>query len=202
MKKRGPFIAIIGLGMILVSFLIAQSVIPQADSTRSGELLVPAIFEGMFDHTTDETQIFPSQSYVFSYTTAKDDIPLLWGIQITNYQDGDRLSTRISNIFGDDFGTYQQKEPISFELFMVQKSDTYNFEVENNGNRPVSVIMMFSEDPDNSPAMTDPNSTFRSTLVPLAVSGILLMIGLIAVVIGVVLGIFDWKRGSKKTRYY
>jgi hypothetical protein len=202
MKKRGSIISIAGLVMMFVSFAIAQSVIPNADPTRSGEMLVPAIFEGMFDYTSDKTEIFPGQSYVFSFTATKNDVPLLWGFQNTNYQDGDKLTIKISNIFGDDFGTFVKIEPISFELFLVQKSDTYNFEVENNGDHPVSIIMMFSEDPDNSPAMTDPNSTFRNTVIPLAASGVLLMLGIIAIVIGIILGIFDWKRGSRQARYY
>lgn len=197
MKKRGPVIAMGGLVLLLVSFLIAQSILSETNPTTTGQILVPHILEGMFEQTTDETQILPGESNTFSYTATKEEVPLLWGLQITNYQEGDKVSIEITNIFGDNFGKHEQDEPVVFEMFKLPKSDIYNFMVTNNEKRPLSVIMMFSEDPNNSQAMTNPDSPFMKTILPLAVSGIMVISGVIALGIGVILTIVDWKQGSK-----
>lgn len=197
MKKRGPVIAMGGLVLLLVSFLIAQSILSETNPTTTGQVLVPHILEGMFEQTSDETQILPGESNTFSYTATKEGVPLLWGLQITNYQEGDKVSIEITNIFGDSFGKHEQDEPVVFEMFKIPKSDTYNFMVTNNEKRPLSVIMMFSEDPNNSQAMTNPDSPFMKTILPLAVSGIMVISGVVALGIGVILTIVDWKRGSK-----
>lgn len=197
MKKRGPVIAIGGSVLLLISFLIAQSILSETNPTTTGQVLVPHILEGMFEQTTDETQILPGESNTFSYTATKEGVPLLWGLQITNYQEGDKVSIEITNIFGDSFGKYEQDEPVVFEMFKIPKSDIYNFMVINNEKKPLSVIMMFSEDPNNSQAMTNPDSPFMKTILPLAVSGIMVISGVVALGIGVILTIVDWKRGSK-----
>ena len=62
---------------------------------------------------------------------------------------------------------------------------------------PLSVIMMFSEDPQNSQAMTNPDSPFMKTVIPLAVSGILVIAGISSLGIGIILSLVDWKRDSK-----
>ena len=197
MKKRGPVIAIGGSVLLLISFLIAQSILSETNPTMTGQVLVPHIFEGMFEQTTDETQILPGESNTFSYTATKNGVPLLWGLQITNYQEGDKVSIEITNIFGDNFGKYEQNEPVAFEIFKIPKSDTYNFMVANTEKRSLSVVMMFSEDPNNSQAMTNPDSPFMKTLLPLAISGIMVISGILAIGAGSILTIVDWKRGSK-----
>ncbi|MBM3896607.1 MAG: hypothetical protein FJ360_02535 [Thaumarchaeota archaeon] len=197
MKKRGPIISSCGLGLLLISFLIVQSALLETNSDMSGQLLVPDVFEGMFEYTTEETQIFAGESNTFSFSTTKEQVPLLWGLQITNFEDGDIASIEITNIFGDNFGKYKQDEPIAFEMFTIQKNDIYNFVVTNNAQRPLSVIMMFSEDPQNSQAMTNPDSPFMKTVIPLAVSGIMVIAGVLSLGIGIILSLVDWKRGSK-----
>jgi hypothetical protein len=197
MKKRGPIISSCGLGLLLISFLIAQSTLPETNYTMSSQISVPDVFEGLFEYTTEETQIFAGESNTFSFSTTKEQTPLLWGLQITNFQDGDSVSIEITNIFGDNFGAYKQDEPIAFEMFTIPKIDTYNFIVTNNAKRPISIIMMFSEDPHNSQAMTNPDSPFMKTVIPLAVSGIMVIAGIISLGIGVILSLVDWKRGSK-----
>jgi len=201
MKQRGPIISIIGIGMIFTSFLISQSLFPGSNPTTRGETLFPSLLEGMFDYTSDETQIFPSESESFSYTNTKSNVPLLWGVHILDYQNSDRISIMVSNIFGDNFGIFEQDEPIIFEMFIMPKNDVYNFEVVNNGNRPITLLIMFSEDPNNSPAMTDPNSALMTTVLPLAISGIIMMIGIFILVLGIIIVILDWKRGSNQPRY-
>lgn len=197
MKKRGPIISAGGLGLLLISFLIVQSTLLETNPAMSNQILVPDVFEGMFEYTTEETQIFAGESNTFSFSTTKDDVPLLWGLQIINFQNSDSVSVEITNIFGDNFGKHEQDEPIAFEMFMMPKSDIYNFMVRNNAERPLSVIMMFSEDPQNSQAMTNPNSPFMKTVVPLAISGILVIAGIISLGIGIILSLVDWKRDSK-----
>jgi len=187
MKKRGPIISSCGLGLLLISFLIAQSTLLETNSAMSGQILVPDVFEGMFEYTTEETQIFAGESNTFSFSTTKEGVPLLWGLQITNFQDGDSVSIETTNIFGDNFGKHEQDEP----------NDIYNFVVRNNAERPLSVIMMFSEDPHNSQAMTNPNSPFMKTVIPLAVSGIMVIAGIVSLGIGIIFSLVDWKRGSK-----
>ncbi|MBM3895185.1 MAG: hypothetical protein FJ359_01950 [Thaumarchaeota archaeon] len=197
MKKRGPIISSCGLGLLLISFLLAQSALLGTNPSMSGQIFVPDVFEGLFEYTTEETQIFAGESNTFSFSTTKEDVPLLWGLQITNFQDGDMVSIEITNIFGDNFGKYQQDEPIAFEMLTTPKTDIYNFVVTNNAERPLSVIMMFSEDPQNSQAMTNPDSPFMKTVIPLAVSGILVIAGILSLGIGIILSLVDWKRGSK-----
>ncbi|MBM3910870.1 MAG: hypothetical protein FJ356_04400 [Thaumarchaeota archaeon] len=197
MKKRGPIISAGGLGLLLISFLIVQSTLLETSLAMSNQILVPDVFEGMFEYTTEETQIFAGESNTFSFTTTKEDVSLLWGLQITNFQNGDSVSVEITNIFGDNFGKHEQDEPIAFEIFMISKNDIYNFVVRNNVERPLSVIMMFSEDPQNSQAMTNPNSPFMKTVIPLAISGILVIAGIISLGIGIILSLVDWKRDSK-----
>ena len=63
------------------------------------------------------------------------NVPVLWGIQILDFQQGDKLSINISNIFGDNYGEFIQKEPILFELIDILQSDTLNFEIQNIGSR-------------------------------------------------------------------
>lgn len=197
MKKRGPIISSCGLGLLLISFLLAQSALLGTNSSISGQIFVPDVFEGLFEYTTEETPIFAGESNTFSFSTTKEDVPLLWGLQITNFQDGDMVSIEITNIFGDNFGKYQQDEPIAFEMLTTPKTDIYNFVVTNNAERPLSVIMMFSEDPQNSQAMTNPDSPFMKTVIPLAVSGILVIAGILSLGIGIIISLVDWKRDSK-----
>jgi hypothetical protein len=60
---------------------------------------------------------------------------------------------------------------------------------------------MISEDPDNSNALSNPNSPFMNKILPLAISGILLIVGIIILLIGIVLSIMDWKniQNNKQT---
>ena len=110
---------------------------------------------------------------------------------------GEGAGRPLPNICGDNFGKYEQNEPVAFEIFKIPKSDIYNFMVTNTEKRPLSVVMMFSEDPNNSQAMTNPNSPFMKTLLPLAISGIMVISGVVALGAGVILTIVDWKRGPK-----
>ncbi|KFM19856.1 hypothetical protein AAA799P11_00385 [Marine Group I thaumarchaeote SCGC AAA799-P11] len=201
MKKRGPIIAISGIILVVISLSIAASAIP-TNVTGPGDFFVSSLFEDMFDEISDEIQIMPNDSAHFSYTTYSSDVPILWGIQILDYQAGDELSITISNIFGDDYGTFIQDEPILFEVLQISQSDTLNLEIKNLGVNDVTIITMFSEDPENSEAFTNPDSPVMNMVVPLMVSGILLVLGITVSIIGVIVILVDLKNNYDNKRNY
>lgn len=193
MKKRGPIVGIFGLILIIGSLLIMVSVFSTSNITDRDDFYIPSMFEGMFNQLSDDIQILPGESGYFSYSTKSSNVPLLWGIQIIDYQDGDKLSISISNVYGDDYGVFSQDEPIIFEILDITKSDTLNFEIQNQGSRIINAVVMLSEDPDNSGVLSNPHSPFMNKILPLAISGILLIIGIVTLLIGVILSFIDWK---------
>jgi len=201
MKKRGLVITTIGLVLIGISLSIAVSAVP-SNITGPNNLSMAAMFEGMFDEITDEIQILPDDFAYVSYDVSSSDAPLLWGIQIIDYTSGDMLSIKISNIFGDDYGEFTMSEPILFETLQIVQSDVLNFEIENIGSRPVNVIVMFSEDPENSDAFSNPNSPMMNMVMPLLVSGLLLVLGIIISIVGILLILLDLKNNLDDKRNY
>lgn len=202
MKKRGPIIGIFGLILVSGSILIMVSVFPTFDITGRDDFYVPSMFEGMFNQISDDIQILPGESGYFSYSTKSSNVPLLWGVQITDYQDGDKLSISISNIYGDEYGVFSQDGPIIFEMLDVTKSDTLNFEIQNHGSRIIHTVVMLSEDPDNSGVLSNENSPFMNKILPLAISGILLIIGIVILLVGVILSLVDWKNIQNNKRNF
>ncbi|MGI0057247.1 MAG: hypothetical protein ACREAK_07730 [Nitrosarchaeum sp.] len=192
MKKRGPIIGIIGSILIFGSLSIMVSVF-STNITDHSDSYILSTFEGMFDQISDNIQILPGESGYFSYSPKSSDIHLLWGVQVIDYHDGDKLSTSISNIYGDDFGVFPQDGPIIFEMLDITKSDTLNFEIQNHGSRIINVVVMLSEDSGNSDILSNTGSPFMNKILPLAVSGILLILGIITLLIGIILSLVDWK---------
>jgi len=201
MNKRGPIITIIGIVLVIISLSIAVSVVP-SNIAGSGDLHVSSLLEGMFSFVSDEIQIVPGDFAYVSYSTFLSDVTLLWGIQIVDYQSGDSLSIKISNIFGDDYGEFVLDEPILFEILEITQSDTLNLEIKNLGSRNVSVIAMFSEDPENSDAFSNPNSPVMNMILPLAISGVLLILGILILIIGIIVILVDWKNNQNSKRNY
>ena len=201
MKKRGLIISLAGITLIGISLLIAMSVIPStfSDSTTFS---VPSMFEGMFNEISNEIQIMPGDSAYVSYSTFSSDIPLLWGIQIIDFQFGDKLSIHISNIFGDSYGELIQDEFILFEVLQIEQSDTLNFEIKNLGSQNIIVIAMFSEDPENSDALSSSNSTVMNMMAPLVISGIMIILGILISIIGGIILLIDWKNIQDDKRNY
>jgi len=200
MNKKGIIISIIGILLIMISLSIATLSIPSSIS-KSDNFSVPLLFEGMFDDVSNEVEIMPGNSAYFSYSISSSNIPLMWGIQIIDYQSRDKLSIKISNIFDDDYGTFIQDEPILFEVLEITTSDTLNFEIENIGVEDVHVVMMFSEDPENSDALSNPNSPVMKMIFPLLVSGILVILGLVVLIVGLLVIFLDWKNYQNKRNY-
>ena len=109
MNKRGSIIAFVGFAMIFVSLIIAISAVP-SNIPESDTLLISSLFEGIFDDVSEPFSVTPGDVVYTSYSTYVSDIPLLWGIQIIDYQNGDKLSVNIENIFGDSYGHHVQSD--------------------------------------------------------------------------------------------
>ena len=201
MNKRGPLVSFLGFSLILISLIVAVSSVP-SELPKSESFLISSLFEDMFDHVSEPFKIVPGNVIYTSFSTYDSDIPLLWGIQILNYQNGDELSVKISNIFGDSYGEYIQSDSVYFETVFVEQSDTLNFEIENIGFEDVEFVIMFAEDPENSESLTNPNSPIAEMIVPLIVSGILLIVGIIVIIVGIILILFDLKNNFKNKKNF
>ena len=201
MKKYGPIIAFVGFSLILISLLIAISSVP-SDISEDETFLVSSLFEGMFDDVSETLQIMPGDVIYTSYTTSLSDVPLLWGIQIIDYQYGDMLYIQISNIFGDSYGEFIQNDSVLFTTTLIDQSDTLNFQIENTGTRIIDAVVMFSEDPENSDAFSNPNSPMMDMLLPLIVSGFLIILGILILLIGIIITILDLKNKLDNKRNY
>ena len=201
MKKYGPIIAFVGFSLILISLLIAVSSVP-SDISEDETFLVSSLFEGMFDDVSETFQIMPGDVIYTSYTTSLSDVPLLWGIQIINYQYPDKLSISVSNIFDDSYGEFIQDDSILFNTLLIEQSDTLNFQIENIGTRTVDVIVMFSEDPENSNDISNPNSPMMDMILPLIISGFLLISGIFILIIGIVVTILELKKFLENKKNY
>ena len=201
MKKYGPIIALVGFSLILISLLIAISSVP-SNISEDETFFVSSLFEGMFDDVSETFQIMPGDVIYTSYTTSLSDVPLLWGIQIIDYQYGDKLYIQISNIFGNSYGEFIQNDSVLFTTTMVDQSDTLNFQIENTGTRIIDTVVMFSEDPENSDAFSNPNSPMMDMLLPLIISGFLIILGIIILIIGIIVTILDLKNKLDSDRNY
>ena len=201
MKKYGPIITLAGFSLILISLLIAISSVP-SNISQDETFLVSSLFEGMFDDVSETFQIMPGDIIYTSYTTSLSDIPLLWGIQIIDYQYGDMLYIQISNIFGDSYGEFIQNDSILFTTTLIDQSDTLNFQIENTGTSIIDVVVMFSEDPENSDAFSNPNSPVMDMILPLIISGFLVILGITLLLIGIILTLLDLKNKLDNNRNY
>ena len=201
MNKRGPLISFAGSFLIMISFIVAVSAVP-AEVSNSESLLISSLFEGMFDDVSEPFQIMPGNMVYTSYSTYVSDIPLLWGIQIIDYQNGDKLSVNIENIFGDSYGHHVQSDSVLFERIFVQQSDTINFEIKNTGSREIDFVIMFSEDPENSDAFSNTDSSIMDMVLPLMVSGFLLILGIIVVLIGIIIILIDLKNSFENKKNF
>ena len=201
MKKYGPIIAFVGFSLILISLLIAISSVP-SDISEDETFLVSSLFEGMFDDVSETFQIMPGDVIYTSYTTSLSDVPLLWGIQIIDYQYGDMLYIQISNIFGDSYGEFIQNDSVLFTTTLIDQSDTLNFQIENTGTRIIDAVVMFSEDPENSDVFSNPNSPMMDMLLALIVSGFLIILGILILLIGIIITILDLKNKLDNKRNY
>lgn len=201
MKKRGLIIATVGLVLVAISLAMAVSTVP-SNITDPNDLSMASLFEGMFDQITSEIQIMPGELTYVTYDVSSYDTSLLWGVQIIDYNSGDALLIKISNIFGDDYGEFVMFEPILFKALEITTSDSLNFEIKNTGPNPVNVILMFSEYNENSDALSNPDSPVMNMIVPLLISGFLLVLGIIVAIISVIIILVDVKNNLDDKRNY
>lgn len=198
MKKRGLIIIGVGGIMIALAMVIAYSVLQRTERGLSSEGNFPSP-ENMFDDVSEKETISPGSAYTFSHTTTTSQVPMMWGLYITNYKPKNDVVVSISNIFDDKFGSYEEGDPIFIKSFVIPKVDTYNFYVENKGSESITVKMMYSENPEKSKTFTDPNSPFYKNIVPLATSGFLLILGIIVIISGTILSVFDLNRSRNRS---
>ena len=201
MNNRGSVIAFVGFGLIVVSLVIAISAVP-SDIPESETFLISSLFDGLFDDVSEPFQIMPGNVIYTSYSTYLSDVSLLWGIQIIDYQNGDKLLINISNIFGDSYGKFVQSDSVIFERIFVEQSDTLNFEIENIGNQDLDFVIMFTEDPENSDIFLNSDSSTMQMVVPLMISGFMLILGIIIIIIGIIIIMVDLKNNFKNKRNY
>ena len=201
MNNRGSIIAFVGFSMIVVSLVIAISAVP-SDIPESDTFLISSLFDGLFDDVSEPFQIMPGNVIYTSYSTYLSDVSLLWGIQIIDYQNGDKLLINISNIFGDSYGKFVQSDSVIFERIFVEQSDTLNFEIENIGNQDLDFVIMFTEDPENSDIFLNSDSSTMQMVVPLMISGFMLILGIIIIIIGIIIIMVDLKNNFKNKRNY
>ena len=190
---------IVGVLMIVFAASIAYLVFPKNQDINGNFFPSP---ESLFDNVSDKVTIDPGNVYSFPHTVSATKVPLMWGVHILNYQSDDSVGITISNLFGDKFGSFVEGDPVFIKSFVIQKVDTYNFNVENQGKGPITVVLMFTENPEKSKALTDPNSPFVKNIVPLAEAGFLLIVGIFVIISGIVLCVFDWRKGRNQSSRY
>ena len=193
MKKRGVIVSLAGVAMLVISFSIAISIL-ESSGISDNEFLLPDVLRDAFDQVSEKTQIQPGDTAYFSFDASSDTRTLLWGFQIMDSQMGEGLVISISNIYGDDFGQFTTNQPVFFETLEVTRSDVYNFNVENKGSDPVTLVMMFTENPDDSKSVINPNSPLGKSLLPLAASGTFFITGIVTTMAGIIIIIIDYRK--------
>lgn len=196
MRRRGLLIAGTGAAIFGISFLVANSIVesnlvgPEAPDMSS-------MFESMFNTVTDEIRVAPGDSVQVPYDIRASDKPTLWATHILDHRPGDSLLIVISDIFGDEHGRFVQKEEVKMDMVTAgQDAGALNFIITNTGDTTISVVAMFAEDPDSG--MFDPDSLVMSTMVPLAISATMLLVGLIVTVIGMAIFLIDLRRQQRR----
>ena len=193
MKKRGIIISLAGIAMLVISFSIAISIL-QRSGMSGDEFSLSDVLKDAFDQMSDKTQIQPGETSFFSFDASEGTKTLLWGLQILDSEIGDGVLISISNIYGDDFGTFTSNQPVFFETLEITKADVYNFNVKNKGTRPVTIVMMFTKNPDDSNLAIDPNSPLGKSIFPLAVSGTFFIVGIVTTIAGIIIIIVDYRK--------
>lgn len=200
MNKRGPVVTMGGLLLLAISIYFISEVAPASELNNSG-VFMSEMFEDMFDSVTEVQAIPEGGIGYFSYDPSGRDVPLLWGIQILDYQNSDRYSMTINNIYGDSFGTFRGSEPLVFDTVDMKDSSSLNFVITNTGTRTMEIRMMFTEDPENSKKLNSPSSPLNEVLIPLALAGFGLVLGIIILFVGSILSVYDWKNQQKKRNF-
>ena len=92
-----------------------------------------------------------------------------------------------------------QDDSVLFTTILIDQFDTLNFQIENIGIRTVDVVVMFSEDPNT---LSNPNPPMMDMVSLLMLSGFVIILGIILVIIGAIIMIFDLKNKLENKRNY
>ncbi len=197
MQKRGFYITLGGIFTVVISFVFAISLVSDMGFGNS-EFVMSDIMPEMFDEVSEKTNIESGESKIFSFDPGEGTNSVFWGIQIIDYKLGDSLSILISNIYGDDLGKFKTDQQTLFETIKIVKPEVYNFNVQNTGSGSINVVMMFTKNPESSEKFSNPNSPLVKTLMPLAISGIVLIIGIMIIVIGIIILVIDYRKKTSR----
>lgn len=208
MRRRGPVVGLAGAAITTGSFLALLSVVAGLDEiTVNGEMLsVRGLLDGAFTDVTDEALVFPGDAAEFRHAqygaaAGDPDAPLLWAVEIADYEEGDMFSVSVSDgLGGHVYGPRPSAEPVMVDTIGEPGADTLVFSVRNDGDRPVRAVMMFVDDPSEVDIFGDPDSPLLASLVPLAVSGLAMIAGMATMAAGAVISLVDWKRARGSGR--
>jgi len=200
MKRRGLYTACAGTVLFGVSLLAANSV---AESNFMGPagFDVSSIFDGMFDMVTDEITIIPGATERVSFAVESDGVPVIWAVHMTDYEPGDSLSIAAYGPSGNAYGRSTQIDEVTFEAVEQAREGPVDIEITNTGPEPVTITVMFSEDPENSEMFMDPDSPLNKLIFPLVIAGAALIAGLVVVIAGIVIFLMDMRRQQRVNRF-
>jgi len=196
MNKRGLVIAGVGAAIFGVSLVVAMSIV-ESDFAGPVGFDTDAVFEDMFDDITDEITVLPGSTERATYSVESDGVLVMWAVQMLDYEEGDSLLVTISGYDGTPHGTVVLDAELQIDAIESAGAGTLYFDMENAGSDSVRVIAMFSEDPNNSEMFTDPDSLFNKVVMPLAISGIIALVGLIILIVGLVIFLIDMRRRQR-----
>lgn len=198
MRRRGLAIAAGGAAIFFIS-AISMEMIIESDFSGPVGFDIERMLDDMFDEITPEMSVMPGGSERVSYVIESDDTVLLWAVHINDYEEGDSAELVIYDAIGQEREREFLAGEIQFQVIDWAEAGTLDFEIENTGREPISVVVMFSDNPDDSEMFADPNSPLNRVFVPLLVSSVFMLLGLIVSIIGVAIFLVDMKRHQQRT---
>ena len=208
LRRRGPVVGLAGAAITAGSFLALLSIMAGLDEiTVNGEMLsVRGLLDGAITDVTDEALVFPGDAAEFRHTLygaapGGADPPLLWAVEIADYEEGDAFSVSVSDgLGGHVYGPRASAEPVMVDTIRAPGADSLVFSVRNDGDRPVRAVAMFVDDPADVDIFADPDSPLLASLVPLAVSGLAMLAGMATMAAGAVISLVDWRSARRRGR--
>lgn len=209
-RRRGPVVGLVGAAVTAGSFLALLSVAADLDAiTVNGEMMpMGGLLDDLFTDVTDEVLVFAGETAEFrhaSYAGAgsgDQDPPLLWAVEITDYEEGDLFSVSASDGLGNTvYGPRPGADSVMIDTIDAG-ADSLVFSVRNDGDRPFLAVMMFVDDPAAVDIFGDPDSKLLAALVPLAASALAMLAGMTAMAAGAVIALVDWRKTRGRDRSY
>lgn len=212
MRRRGPLVGLIGAAITAGSFLALLSVTADLDGIAVNDEMVSVrgLLDGVFTDVTDEVLVFAGDSAEFRHVphaggagAADPDSPLLWAVEIADYEEGDAFSVSVSDGLGASvYGPRSSRDSVMFDTIAVPDADELVFSVRNDGDRPFLAAMMFVDDPGSVDLLGDSDSKLLAALVPIAVSGLAMLAGMTVMAAGAVITLVDWRKTRGRGRPY